>query len=179
MRLTKYLTILALAATAATAAAQSGAVGRTVAVMRTRPVAVRAVSAPAVTVRPALPVQGGGVVQPIVRPLPGYGGGLVQTWCVPGTNGGIVCRPNGYVGGLKNLPSIYVVPRYYNTKYRYPAGQVIRPGFGGGYGYGYGGIAGYGGGRGIPRVNGYVGGLRNLPSSVIQIPASNGGGAHP
>ena len=177
MRLTTNLTILALAATVATATAQSGAVGRTVAVMRTRPVAVRAVPAPTVTVRPALPVQGGGVAQPIVRPLPGYGGGVVRTWCVPGINGGIVCRPNGYVGGLNNLPSIYVVPRYYDTKYRYAAGQVIRPGFGGGYGYG--GFGGYGGGRGIPRVNGYVGGLRNLPSSVIQIPASNGGGAHP
>ena len=135
----KLLCISAALSLASLSPALAGGEGRTVCVLRARPVAVQPAPRPVVTV-----TYGANVMSPTFRPaayasgvgpfptaITGYG------WRVPVVYGNYVPRvhyvnprlPNRYVGGLQNLPTNYVnIPPVFTRPAPRPAAHPPRGG---------------------------------------------------
>ena len=101
-------------------------------------------------VRRALPAH---QARPVIqRPGYGYSYGYTNAGSYSQQNGRPVCVPNTGYGYYRN----YSYGNGYNNGYRPSA-----------YGHAAGAAC-------APRPNGYVGGLRNIQSNIIQIPAASG-----
>lgn len=151
----KILCLLAVASLTVIPDAAAGGEGRTVCVLRSRPVAIQ----PVYRQRPVI-TYGSHVMSPTFRPsatisgvgpFPGYRPNWLYGYRVPVVYGFTNPRVhyvspilrNGYVGGLQNLPSNYVnIPHNFS---RAPMRVVGRPGHPGG---GHGPRPGHGGGQG-------------------------------
>ena len=128
----KFLCLSAVLSLAVLSPALAGGEGRTVCVLRARPVAVQPAPRPVVVT-----TYGANVMSPTFRPSATISGvGPFPTayqgpyWRVPVVYGNYVqrvhyvnpCLPNGYVGGLQNLPSNYVnIPRTFTRPAPRPA----------------------------------------------------------
>ena len=109
----KNLLVIALAAAACAVPASAGDRGRTVCVLRSRPVAIQpaprvVVSRPAPRVVSAAPqtrYYTGGGYSPGYSSCRPYRVPVVYGTFVPRVHYVNPCLPNGYIGGLRNLPS--------------------------------------------------------------------------
>ncbi len=164
----KQLILAAAALIAASAPATAGDNGRTICVLRARPVAIQPVYRPAAAVahhriaaQPVPSFVGNyGYNGYAASNYGGYSGypfyprvGVIYGNVNPRLHYVSPCRPNGYVGGIQNLPTNYVqIPPSFT---RAPSYYGPRPGYGGNGGNGGGGN---GGGGGAPGGNGGGGG---------------------
>ena len=140
--------------------------GRTICVLRHRPAAIQPAPRPVVHhVRAARPSEEA-MFSARINPYYGYVPGRLSTWYpawrVPAFYGTINPRlhyvspvlPNGYVGGMRNLPTNYVQipPTFGRTQFHSRGhGHMNHPGHGNGHGHGgngHGAGKGHGGGRG-------------------------------
>lgn len=159
----KQLTIAAAALLAASAPSTAGDNGRTVCVLRARPVAIQPVDRPVIS-RAQIAASSGDVshripCNPALRVPVTYGQYVQRTHYVS------PCMPNGYVGGLANLPTSVVqippsftrAPSYYGYGGHGGNGGHGTPGGNGGHG-GHGGHGGNGGNGGHGAPGGHGGG---------------------